>query len=166
MFQYKFCSRLSTWPLPMLLQALPWVLIAVSVQPRGKLEGCTVISGLFIMRNHTTNYLTPQRTCRTTSFFMKSPLESFLGTLLCCCQINWCSSFSYHLWDRHALSSLIYVMIDCDISTFKSVSNMCTTIMTKCMSKEYVKNYFIGVSVEFLKKCVCVLYRPFSWYCI
>lgn len=33
--------------------------------PQGKLEGCTVISMLFIMRNHTTNYLTLQSTgCR------------------------------------------------------------------------------------------------------
>lgn len=37
----------------------------VWVTPQGKLEGCTVISMLFIMRNHTTNYLTLQSTdCR------------------------------------------------------------------------------------------------------
>lgn len=34
----------------------------VWVTPQGKLEGCTVISRLFIMRNHTTNYLTLQST--------------------------------------------------------------------------------------------------------
>lgn len=105
-----------------------WIPCEVWVTPQGKLEGCTVISRLFIMRNHTTNYLTLQSTdCRAALQTGSSParwrcLCTYSTVRIHTCLAPVCQAANYllpHLFSRvlrvrlNGSSPLLFLLLSC-----------------------------------------------------